>query len=185
MDPYRTGPVRRPTKLKGNIIRAIPMRGFADGARHLSHDRGMTMSARAHARPEDLIGPGQDGGQDSARRGACLWRRAFHGLGECLLGRLYGGVLFPVDCRRVAEQGHAAAIGDVFWGCGSHHSHCPVPAESLAVPDRHEHLYRLLHLYDVWYFPMVFLVRRRVSVPLLALAGGSNPLNDFQTVLLR
>jgi len=35
-------------------------------------------------------------------------------------------------------------------------SHCSVPAGPLVVPDWHEHLHRLLHLYDGWHFPMVF-----------------------------
>ena len=39
---------------------------------------------------------------------------------------------------------------------------CSVRAGPLVVPDWHEHLHRLLHLYDGWHFPMVFLVRCRI-----------------------
>src|SRR5262249_31683196 len=115
-----------------------------------------------HACPENIVGSGQDGNQDRARHGACLWRRPFHGLGKCLLGRFCRGVLYPVDCRGIVEQGPAAVIRDPLGKSGGPHSHCHVRTGSLAVPDRHEHFCRLLHLHDAWYFPMVFLVRRRV-----------------------
>ena len=109
-----------------------------------------------------IVGSGQDGNQDGARHGACVWRRPFHGLERCSLGRLCGGVVYPLDCGRIPEQGSAAVIRDPCGECGGHHPHCPVLAGSLAVPDRHEHLYRLLRLHDAGYFPMVFLVGCRV-----------------------
>src|SRR5262249_24087660 len=85
-DPHeiiRAGPSVRTIAPKGNIVPAIPMRRSGDGARDRSRrgGRGMTMPARAHARPEGLVGSGQGGSQDCARHRACLWRRALHGLG--------------------------------------------------------------------------------------------------------
>ena len=48
------------------------------------------------------------------------------------------------------NKGLLRLSGTLFGEPGGHHSHCPVPAGSLAVPDRHEHLYRFLHLHDAW-----------------------------------
>jgi len=97
-----SGPVRPSALLhqRGDSVPEIPTQRSGTVRRC-----GMTMPARAHAYPEGLVGSGQDGSQDCARRGACLWRSAVHGLRTCLLGHLHGGVLYLVDRRRVAEQG--------------------------------------------------------------------------------
>src|SRR5262245_15759222 len=60
------------------------------------------------------------------------------------------------------NKGLLRLSGTFFGDSRDHHSHCAVPAGPLAVPDWHEHLHRILYLYDGWHFPMVFLVRRRV-----------------------
>src|SRR5215472_14013172 len=62
-----------------------------------------------------LVGSAQGGNQDRSRQGACLWHRAFHGLGPCRLGCICLGVLHPVDsgANQVSEQSRTSP--GLFW----------------------------------------------------------------------
>ncbi len=94
--------------------------------------------------------------------------------------------LYPVDCRRIAEQGFACGLSGTLLG-----SLAAVTLIALFSQDRWLFLIGMSIFTGFctymmpgnprWYFWNV----AGLSAPLIALAGGSDPLNDFQTAITR